>query len=176
MDNSREGMLDAIPPRKPICAFTCKFQHRGTELESAEERAMQASSSRPRELQVLELLTAREAQHAPTLLGQKEVIQGDNGWVPGGSVFYILWNELDGIRLGEGDGYKNYFWNSLMPPRREEIRKAFKVAYEYAFHPFFPFTPRELTCQSNSDFCTAGVDTVTCGLECLVWNESRKEM
>lgn len=56
-----------------------QIPHRGTELESAEEGAMQASSRRPRELQVLEFLTAREVQHAPILLDQKEVIRGDNG-------------------------------------------------------------------------------------------------
>lgn len=127
------------PTQKAHMRIYMQIPHHGTELDSAEDRGKQASTShRPRELQVLERLTAREVKHAPSLLGQKEVSQGDNGWVPGGFVCYLLWNELGGIRLGEGDTYNNYFWNSLMPPQREEIRKAFRVAYEYV-SVFLPF-------------------------------------
>lgn len=75
------------------------------------------------ELKALEQLTRERCSSAPKLLKYKQDRQDRDMSVPGGYIVYILMDRLPGVRL-------NDFW-ARDATERQEIRDAFKVAYEY---------------------------------------------
>ena len=105
----------------------CRIPYHGTEFSSRETRAGQASREIARvaktELDALKQLTEAECSSAPTLLKYKQEKQTDEMLVPQGYIIYILMNRLPGVSLGK-------FW-LIDAAERQDIRDAFKTAYQY---------------------------------------------
>lgn len=91
-------------------------------------RAQQASENighiAKAELAALKQLSETECSSAPRLLDYCQMKQTDDMIVPQGYILYILMNRLPGVPLGD------IFWQ-LDAAERQDIRGAFKIAYEY---------------------------------------------
>ncbi|KAL1978988.1 hypothetical protein VTN96DRAFT_7560 [Rasamsonia emersonii] len=91
-----------------------QIPYAGSEFDPPEHRQSQATATghltgfAASELSALKLLTEKACPSTPTLLDYKHDIQGPEGLVPGGFVFYLLMNKLPGRRL-RGD----FFWRVL---------------------------------------------------------------
>lgn len=70
-------------------------------------------------------LTKLGCESAPRLINYKRNTQNDYGHVPGGFVVYLVTEKLPGIRLSQEE-----YWGFLKE-KRQEIREAFKTAFEY---------------------------------------------
>lgn len=91
-------------------------------------RAQQASENigpiSKTELAALEQLSETECSSAPRLLNYCQMKQTNDMIVPQGYILYVLMNRLPGVPLGD------IFWQ-LDAAERQDIRDAFKIAYEY---------------------------------------------
>lgn len=97
--------------------------------DSIESRRRQSREDLPRyardELAALQLLTRGRCKSTPLLISHLQDKQGDDMWVPGGFVLYILMTKCPGTAL-EHSGF-----HTLPPETREDIRKSFKIAYTW---------------------------------------------
>jgi len=75
-------------------------------------------------------ITKNGCASTPELLSFKQEEQGNDMWVPGGYILYILMSRLPGERL------RNLFWR-LDRTERDEIRKSFKSWWLYVYLPVF---------------------------------------
>lgn len=111
-----------------------QLPYKGSEMDRPEERAEQASetldSIAQSEFDALQRLTEKRCESTPTLLGYKKDKQDEDGFVPGGYIFYLLMIRLPGIRLGHNIEMDALFW-TLPDTTRDDIREAFKVAHTY---------------------------------------------
>ena len=84
------------------------------------------------ELKSLQRLLAIGSLHTPKLLASKHETQLDNGMVPGGFSFFLVFSEMPGVALAEKDQHlqESLYWaqSSLT---RSVIRQAFKNAWQY---------------------------------------------
>lgn len=101
----------------------------GTEFTPAEERAKQAATHNPLELRALKKNTNLGSLNTPRLLDSSIQVQDSNGLVPGGSIVYLVWEIVPGLRLGDACG-PSAFW-ALDKRERSEIQAAFPREYEY---------------------------------------------
>lgn len=60
-------------------------------------------------------------------LGCKKLMQDTNGMVPGGYIVFLLLGDVQGVQLSHST-----YWN-LEFLEREEIRLAFRIAWEYEY-------------------------------------------
>lgn len=75
-------------------------------------------------------LAAKGCDSAPLLYRYKQTKQDASGLVPDGWIIYKLVPQMPGENLGFVDeGRSTRFWSSPAPVR-EEIRKAFRTAWE----------------------------------------------
>ncbi|KAJ5087187.1 hypothetical protein N7456_010803 [Penicillium angulare] len=101
----------------------------GTESTPPHERAKQATTFNPRELQALSRLTTKGSRFAPRLLDTSIQTQDSvNGLVPGGALVFLVWEIVPGVRLGDTLG-SDVFW-ALSPDERNRIRAALVRGYE----------------------------------------------
>lgn len=97
------------------------------EAKWAEDQAKQARTvlhpSAQEEIRALKTLNWNGCSSAPTLLAQKEDVQGAHDWVPGGYILYLLMNKLPGIQVP---------WvTHLCPEEQAAFEDAFKKAWLY---------------------------------------------
>lgn len=128
------------PDRRGFMRIFLQIPDAGSELDTPEERARQASYIAHRELEALNAFTEKGSQITPTLLASEERRQADGDPVPGGYITILVWNVLPGIRLGDNLG-PDTFW-ALSLAEREAIRKAFEPAYKYATRILLSFHQR----------------------------------
>lgn len=90
---------------------------------------MQATDKLPpapaNQLEALLALNKQKSRSCLKVYDYKRKTQGDSGLVPNGYVLYLVVQEYPGVSLST-----NFFWG-LPLPERNEIREAFKVAYQY---------------------------------------------
>jgi hypothetical protein len=79
-------------------------------------------STSQREVSALDYLTKAGCSSTPKLFAWKHETQGDDDWVPGGYIDYILMEKLP----GETPGY----WSGRMSrAERDQLRESFKKAW-----------------------------------------------
>lgn len=76
-----------------------------------------------REIDALEYLTNARCSSTPALLAAKHETQGEEDWVPGGFVDFILMERLPGTEPPYWSG------SSMDRPERDRLREAFKKAW-----------------------------------------------
>ena len=74
------------------------------------------------EIQDLEHLTKLKCSSTPAIFGWNHETQGDDDWVPGGYLDYILMERLPGAR-------PDCFTGSMERKERDQLREAFKKAW-----------------------------------------------
>jgi hypothetical protein len=127
----------------------------------------------------LHILTQNQCKSAPTLLASKQEKQDDTGLVPGGYMWYLM-NKLPGVPLS------GLFWK-LERPERDQIRKAFKTAFEYDFPSIqvpalrYSVNPTRVvanrSCLGSSRDCLhAGAVKFMGDLEDLLWDKEAQKM
>jgi hypothetical protein len=77
----------------------------------------------------LDLLADGGCVSSPVLLGYTQEEQDDDMWIPRGYIVYILMTWCSGVVLLD-------FWRRD-PAERQEIRDAFRTAYEYVLYRHF---------------------------------------
>ncbi|RFU35299.1 hypothetical protein B7463_g1042, partial [Scytalidium lignicola] len=131
----------ANPTEQAFMRIYMQIPYEGTEFDSAQERAQQASSRAHEELNALKSFTDGHSKITPILLAYKEDKQDDQGLVPGGYITYLIWNILPGVPLGDNLG-EAQFWR-LSSNERNEIRKVFEKEYKQLLKlGFYPEGPR----------------------------------
>ena len=131
------GMHPAYVTRKYLCrcsgtnklAFMRIYKQvplTGTELDSSDERKVQAWKSRDYvELYALKYFTENNYTTTPKLLGYRAGTQDENDLVPGGYILYLVWEKVEGDPL---DIQK--FWN-LCRGKRDVVRANLRKAYMF---------------------------------------------
>ncbi|KAL1979810.1 hypothetical protein VTN96DRAFT_5096 [Rasamsonia emersonii] len=118
------------PSEEALMRIYMQLPYKGSEMDRPEERAEQASetldSIAQSEFDALQRLTEKRCESTPTLLGYKKDKQDEDGFVPGGYIFYLLMIRLPGIRLGHNIEMDALFW-TLPDTTRDDIREAFKL-------------------------------------------------
>lgn len=108
--------------------------HLGTEYEDAEYRRLQARKSPPEEVQAVKDFHNEHVTWAPALLGLKEEVQGSDGYIPGGFVVFIVFEQVPGIRLADDQsaphpGFPLHtFFQRFERAERDKIREKFDMA------------------------------------------------
>jgi hypothetical protein len=88
----------------------------------AEQAKPEVQPQTEEEVCALKRLTAAGCSSTPTFFAWKHETQGDDGWVPGGYIDYILMERVPGSR-------PNYWSQDMDKEERAELRKAFKPAW-----------------------------------------------
>ncbi|RJE22201.1 hypothetical protein PHISCL_05449 [Aspergillus sclerotialis] len=98
----------------------------GDEFKSSQVRAKQAlpdiREKSQLEIHALEHLTKSKCSSTPAIFAWKHETQGDDGWVPGGYLDYILMERLPGSR-------PNCILGTMERKERDQLREAFKKAW-----------------------------------------------
>jgi hypothetical protein len=127
---------DSNPSRKALMRIWMQIPFEGSEFEPPAIRAVQASQELPwdakSELRALQRLLAIGSLHTPELLASKHETQPNDGMVPGGFIFFLLFSEMPGVALAEKDQplEESLYW-AQSPSTRSLIRQAFRNAWQY---------------------------------------------
>ena len=127
---------DSNPPRKALMRIWMQIPFEGSEFEPPAIRALQASQELPLdaedELKSLQRLLAIGSLHTPKLLANKHETQPNDGMVPGGFIFFLVFSEMPGVALGEKDQpwTESLYWTQSSSTR-SVIQQAFKIAWQY---------------------------------------------
>ena len=118
-------------PRYPYHAdirlnYSLRIPYFETAFKTRRQRAVQANSdmrfATKREIEALEYLTTVGCSATPALLASKHETQGEDDWVPGGFLDYILMEKLPGVECP--------YWSGCMDRlERDQLRAAFKEAW-----------------------------------------------
>lgn len=111
------GKLTTHPPRIPY--FSTAFKTRQVRAKQAAPDIRKYSQY---EIRALEHLTKLKCSSTPAIFAWKHETQGDDDWVPGGYLDYILMERLPGSR-------PNGFPGSMERKDRDQLRAAFKKAW-----------------------------------------------
>jgi hypothetical protein len=109
-----------------LLSKSTRIPYFNTAFKSRQARARQADpemrSTSQREVSALDYLTKAGCSSTPKLFAWKHETQGDDDWVPGGYIDYILMEKLP----GETPGY----WSGRMSrAERDQLRESFKKAW-----------------------------------------------
>jgi hypothetical protein len=127
---------DSNPSRKALMKIWMQIPFKGSEFEPPATRAVQASQELPLdaedELKALQRLLAIDSLHTPKLLASKQETQPDDGMVPGGFIFFLVFSEMPGVALQRKDQLQkeSLYW-AQSSSTRSVIRQAFKKAWQY---------------------------------------------
>lgn len=98
----------------------------GTATKKPSIRAKQATSEMIAqskiEVEALSILTNAHCSCMPALLSWVKRKQGDDQWVPGGYILYILMEKLPGLN-------PTYLYDHMGRQERDDLRAAFKAAW-----------------------------------------------
>jgi hypothetical protein len=119
------------PARQAFMRIYQQIPFTGTDVESLNDRAKQATSYTHEELNALRSMTRMGSNITPQLLAWSEGQQNKSGLVPGGYITYLVWEIVPGLRLGDSMG-ADAFWG-LPREQRDEVRVAFERGFGY-FH------------------------------------------
>jgi len=126
---------DSNSPRKALMRIWMQIPFEGSEFEPPAIRAVQASQELPwdaeAELKALQRLLAIGSLHTPKLLASKHETQPNDGMVPGGFIFFLVFSEMPGIALARKDQPRkeSLYW-AQSSSTRSVIRQAFKNAWQ----------------------------------------------
>lgn len=107
----------------------------GTEFEPAHDRAPQAASIPETEPKALKDFHQQQATMTPALLGIREEVQDHDGFIPGGFITYLVFEQVHGIRLADdqilpGYGFSLHtFFEKFERHERDRIRDTFSKQY-----------------------------------------------
>ncbi|KAF4188604.1 hypothetical protein CNMCM7927_001299 [Aspergillus lentulus] len=109
-----------------LLSKSTRIPYFNTAFKSREARARQADpemrAASQREVSALDYLTKAGCSSTPKLFAWKHETQGNDDWVPGGYIDYILMEKLP----GETPGY----WSGRMSrAERDQLRESFKKAW-----------------------------------------------
>jgi hypothetical protein len=125
---------DSNPSRKALMKIWMQIPFKGSEFEPPATRAVQASQELPLdaeyELKALQRLLAIDSLHTPKLLASKQETQPNDGMVPGGFIFFLVFSEMPGVALQRKDQQESLYW-AQSSSTRSVIRQAFKKAWQY---------------------------------------------
>ncbi|KKA24695.1 Uncharacterized protein T310_1278 [Rasamsonia emersonii CBS 393.64] len=117
------------PEQEAIMKIRAQVPLASTRYYPPHVRAQQAEAKFPsaieKEVDALNRLTKQKCSTIPKLLGWKYSVQGDDMWVPGGFLAFILMEQAQGISLARDD----YYWMGMKRQERDEVRAAFKDAW-----------------------------------------------
>lgn len=115
------------PTIQALMRIYLQIPYTNTEFMDSTIRATQATTFKPLELEAHQALSKDNATSVctPTLLGYDELQQGQSGLVPGGFFTYVVYEFVQGKRLGDYSGHATAFWG-LPRAERDLIRVAFK--------------------------------------------------
>ena len=123
------------------------------------------------ELRALQRLLAIGSLHTPELLASKHETQPNDGMVPGGFIFFLLFSEMPGVALAEKDQTleESLYW-AQFPSTRSLIRQAFRNAWQYVWDKLLPKVLLTHQWHHCRDLLAARVSPVFVGLENLQWD------
>ncbi|KAL1979309.1 hypothetical protein VTN96DRAFT_6229 [Rasamsonia emersonii] len=115
------------PTQEAVVKIRMQIPYFSTAFKSRQARARQAEPdmrvTSQREVSALEHLTAVGCSSTPALFAWKHETQGDDDWIPGGYIDYILMEKLPGTSPG--------YWSGVMKrEERDQLRRAFKEAWQ----------------------------------------------
>ena len=143
----------------------------GSEFEPPAIRAVQASQELPwhaeAELKALQRLLAIGSLHTPKLPASKHETQPNDGMVPGGFIFFLVFSEMPGIALARKDQPRkeSLYW-AQSSSTRSVIRQAFKNAWQYVRHKLLS----KVLLTHCRELLAAGACPVFAGLKNLQWD------
>ena len=150
----------------------------GTEADEPEDRQLQATRIIHREVTAIQDLTEKhQCAHVPAWLGTMIEEQGNHDLVPHGYINYISWEKVSGIRLCDPDKNFVLFW-SLPRQKRDRIRAAFKISYQYVFSQFSHTGQQLNNCfvKPNRKLYTAGIRPASHTINNLIWDAQQDKM
>ncbi|CAG8425587.1 unnamed protein product [Penicillium salamii] len=136
--------------------------HCGTEFEDPDDRRVQASQCRIYEVKALQKLAQHHANPVPSLLAVKDDIQGEDGYVPGGYVVYLLFEKVSATRIVDARlgpssiMERNGFLQQFPREERNEIRAQFANA--------------------NAELCQIDIVHWDPGADHLIWDSERSKL
>lgn len=119
------------PNIQALMRIYLQIPYTGTGFMDSTIRATQATKFKPRELEAHQALSkdTMASAYTPALLSYDELQQGRSGLVPGGFLTYVVYEFIQGKRLGDDSGHATTFWE-LPRAERDLIRVAFKEAIQ----------------------------------------------